>query len=413
MTSTESAVTASAASGYFSASTPRPMTKTSSKRLKAQLLNGSGLALAATRVPALVTWLPAATVPPMRAMIACSHGRGLAQRGDRDQRAAERADEGVDGVPQRVDPRHLVGDELDGVEHDRGADDPVVVEDRELRRQLDPVEPRGQSEHGHGRVEVDAGGQREAERAAQRGQQSPCRYASTARPMGPCAMSASSRGADRRRSGGRGRRASAPRSPPARRSARTSSPVARSALPLRIASRPPVMATGTIGACAWRAMMKPPFLKGRSSSVRLRVPSGKIRNELPARIDAARDVDRRQRRVAVVALHRHEPAGFHHHAEHRQLAQLGLVEDVQAAMQRPEQHRRVDVALVIGAEDDGAARRHVLAADDPVADAGRAQGRARRRRGRARRARPSSAAARAMSRPIGADDQRRRAAVTT
>ena len=34
-------------------------------------------------------------------------------------------------------------------------------------------------------------------------------------------------------------------------------------------------------------MTKPPFLNGSSSSVRLRVPSGKIRKELPARIDCA------------------------------------------------------------------------------------------------------------------------------
>ena len=58
-------------------------------------------------------------------------------------------------------------------------------------------------------------------------------------------------------------------------------------LPLRIAARPPVTATGTTGACAWMAMMKPPFLKGSRASVRLRVPSGKIRNELPARSDSA------------------------------------------------------------------------------------------------------------------------------
>ena len=39
-------------------------------------------------------------------------------------------------------------------------------------------------------------------------------------------------------------------------------------------------------------MMKPPFLNGKSSEVRLRVPSGKIRNELPARIEsAARSID--------------------------------------------------------------------------------------------------------------------------
>ena len=52
--------------GYFSASRPRPMTNTSSKKLSAQFENGSGLALAATRVLALVKWLPAAIVPPSR-----------------------------------------------------------------------------------------------------------------------------------------------------------------------------------------------------------------------------------------------------------------------------------------------------------------------------------------------------------
>ena len=64
------------------------------------------------------------------------------------------------------------------------------------------------------------------------------------------------------------------------------------ALPFRIAARPPWTATGMIGACASIAMMNPPFLNGRSWPVRLRVPSGKIRKELPARSDTApRDID--------------------------------------------------------------------------------------------------------------------------
>ena len=77
------------------------------------------------------------------------------------QRAADRPDERVNGVPERVDPRNLVGDELDGVQHQRQADDPVVGEDLILRRQVDPVEPRRQAEDGHGRVEIDARRQRE------------------------------------------------------------------------------------------------------------------------------------------------------------------------------------------------------------------------------------------------------------
>ena len=52
-----------------------------------------------------------------------------------------------------------------------------------------------------------------------------------------------------------------------------------SALPFRIARSPPDTATGTMGACAWIAMTKPPFLNGNSSPVRLRVPSGKMKND--------------------------------------------------------------------------------------------------------------------------------------
>ena len=58
-------------------------------------------------------------------------------------------------------------------------------------------------------------------------------------------------------------------------------------LPFRIASRAPLMATGTIGAWALSAITKPPFLNGSSCPVRLRVPSGKIRKELPSRKAAA------------------------------------------------------------------------------------------------------------------------------
>ena len=123
-------------------------------------------------------------------------------------------------------------------------------------------------------------------------------------------------------------------------------------------------------------MMKPPFLNGRSSALRLRVPSGKIRKELPARIDSARAIDRRHRRFAAIALDRHEAAGDHHRAQHRQLRQLGLEEHVQPRVQRLEQHRRIDVALVIRAEHHGTIARDVLATADAIADAGEAQGQA-------------------------------------
>ena len=122
--------------------------------------------------------------------------------------------------------------------------------------------------------------------------------------------------------------------------------------------------------------MKPPFLNGKSSEVRLRVPSGKIRNELPDANRLGGAIDRRHRRFAPIALDRHEPAGDHHRAEHRKLGQLGLEEHVQALVKRLEQHRRIDVALVIRAEHHRAIRGNVLAAADAVADAGQPEGEA-------------------------------------
>jgi len=62
-------------------------------------------------------------------------------------------------------------------------------------------------------------------------------------------------------------------------------------LPFRIAARAPMIAMGTTGACALRAITKPPFLNGSSSPVRLRVPSGKMRNDAPdSRASAARSM---------------------------------------------------------------------------------------------------------------------------
>ena len=53
------------------------------------------------------------------------------------------------------------------------------------------------------------------------------------------------------------------------------------------------MATGTIAACPRIAIRKPPFLKGSSAPVRLRVPSGKTMKESPpARAAAAASMAR-------------------------------------------------------------------------------------------------------------------------
>ena len=140
------------------------------------------------------------------------------------------------------------------------------------------------------------------------------------------------------------------------------------ALPFRIAARPPWTATGTMGACAWIAMMKPPFLNGSNSPPRLRVPSGKIRKELPARSESAPHSIDCIACSRFVARDRHEAANVEDGAHDRELVQFGLVEDVQLRMQRPEEHRGIDVALVIGAEDD-CALGHVRPSRYPISNA--------------------------------------------
>ena len=108
-------------------------------------------------------------------------------------------------------------------------------------------------------------------------------------------------------------------------------------------------------------MMKPPFLNGSSSAVRLRVPSGKIRNELPARIDAApASIDR----IAASLLRRStgmKPPMPERARQERNRVELRLVEDVHPRVQRVEQDRRIDVALMVGAVHRGAVEREVLA----------------------------------------------------
>ena len=175
------------------------------------------------------------------------------------------------------------------------------------------------------------------------------------------------------------------------------------ALPFRIASRPPDTATGTIGACALIAMMKPPFLKGKSSSVRLRVPSGKIRNELPLRIDAAA---RSMASIASSCCSRvtgTKPPVSMTMPRIGSLPQLGLEQDVQAAVQAP--GRAPAGPRCSGGWSRTPRRdplRHAVAPVDTVADAGQAERQRRRRCGRARRARPSSFSGTAMASPSDA-----------
>ena len=146
------------------------------------------------------------------------------------------------------------------------------------------------------------------------------------------------------------------------------------ALPFRIAARPPWIATGTIGTCASIAMMKPPFLNGQQVAGAAAGAFGKDQERVagprataaPLAIDAIA-FSRSPRSIGD------EPADVEHRPHDRKLVQLGLVEDVQLRVQRLEQHRRIDVALVVRAEDDRRSPGTCSRPADPVADAGQRQ----------------------------------------
>ena len=136
-------------------------------------------------------------------------------------------------------------------------------------------------------------------------------------------------------------------------------------LPFRIASRAPEIAIGTIGTPARIAITNAPLLERQQlARARLRVPSGKTRNEPPAFSRATAVSTACVRLLAVAALDRDEADQVEAEREDRELAQLGLVENVEARRQ-PAQHdeedRRFDVAGVVDAvdrrRDRGCARR--------------------------------------------------------
>src|SRR4029453_11284358 len=76
----------------------------------------------------------------------------------------------MEHVPECIDVGNLVGKKLDDIENDGSAYDDVVVEHLELRRQRDPVIPRGKAQYGNRRIQVHSCRKREPEGAAERRQ---------------------------------------------------------------------------------------------------------------------------------------------------------------------------------------------------------------------------------------------------
>ncbi len=78
-----------------------------------------------------------------------------------------RPDEGVNRVPDTVDVRNLVGDELDDEQHEGESHDDGVREHFELCRQVDDTEALEQSCGGDRGVEIESRSEGRAEREAE------------------------------------------------------------------------------------------------------------------------------------------------------------------------------------------------------------------------------------------------------
>src|SRR4029434_8102531 len=84
-------------------------------------------------------------------------GTGGTEHLDRKQSAADRANHGVDCVPDRIDPRNLIGEEFEQIENTGDADDPWIAENFErliLRREIDPVKVDCEASGQNGEVKI-------------------------------------------------------------------------------------------------------------------------------------------------------------------------------------------------------------------------------------------------------------------
>src|SRR5471030_3135303 len=96
---------------------------------------------------------------------------GMAKHLDREQRAANRPDDGVNGVPGRIHPRDFIREKLEEIENARDRDDPRMAQDFErmiVRRQDDPVLIDREAGYEDGEVKIDPGETSQAERHAQK-----------------------------------------------------------------------------------------------------------------------------------------------------------------------------------------------------------------------------------------------------
>ena len=91
----------------------------------------------------------------------------MAEHLNRQQRAADRANHGVNCVPDRIHPRNFVREKLEKIENAGDCNDCRVAEDLERligRRERDPVEMDGQSSDENREIKVDPGQASQTER---------------------------------------------------------------------------------------------------------------------------------------------------------------------------------------------------------------------------------------------------------
>ena len=89
---------------------------------------------------------------------------------DREEGAADRPNNGVDRVPDCVDPRNFVREKFEEIENASKNDDERVAEHLERlisRGQRDPVEMNGEATRKNRQVKINAGESSESERYAE------------------------------------------------------------------------------------------------------------------------------------------------------------------------------------------------------------------------------------------------------
>ena len=144
-----------------------PKTAASSARLSPIFEKGSGEVLATRRDEAFAVCAMRLVLPAEKQDDDIEGGSGMTEHLNGEERAADRTNDGVNGVPGGVDPRNFIGEKLQEIEDARDRDDGRMAEHFErliLRRERDPMLVNRQTGDENGEVKIDPGEAGETER---------------------------------------------------------------------------------------------------------------------------------------------------------------------------------------------------------------------------------------------------------